>query len=104
MNKYFKYDMKAKIIKALTKIKNFCSAQSLNFYAGMVFAAFGILTVIEYSTLLTSVILSPVLTFIMYTLGRLIHEPFKILKTVGFWQDILAVFLGNLWVLLFIFI
>jgi len=96
--------MNAKLSVALTKIKYFCATQSLNFYMGAIFTVLGLLTLTAYIPLLVSVILTPLVTFLMYTLGRLVKEPLKILKTANFGQDILAVFLGNLWVLLFVLI
>lgn len=96
--------MNAKLSSIITKIKCFCATQSFNFYVGMVFSALCLLTLTAYMPLSLGVALCPFGTILLYTLGRLVKEPFKILKTINFKQDIFALLLGNFWVLLFVFI
>lgn len=93
--------MNTKLSVAMTKVKYFFATQTYNFYIGMGFAVFILLTLMSYFPIVYSVIFTPIITELLYLFIRSFKEPIKI-KSIK--QDILAVLLGIFWTLLFLFI
>ena len=90
---------------AIEGFRYFCAKHTLSFYAGMVFAVFGLLALTAYLPLAVSAALCPLVTVFFYVLGRLVKETPKELKESSETkQGILASFLGCMWVLLFVVI
>lgn len=97
--------MGKKMNLAFEKFKYFCATKSPNFYFGMVFTVFGLLSLTAFIPLLYSAFVSPVLTLGLYFLGRMINEtPKDIRGDSELPGKILASLLGCLWVVLFVFI
>ena len=97
--------IKARLSFALDCFKQFCVANTNSFYAGMVFAVLGLLTLTTYLPLLISAIICPFLTVLLYMIGILAEESPKDLKDNPLLkQGILASLLGCGWVLLFVVI
>ena len=96
---------KAKLSSAWERFKYFCVANKTSFYAGMVFAVLGLLTLTTYLPLIISAALCPLFTVLLYMIGILATEsPKEMNDNPLLKQGILASLLGCGWVLLFVVI